>query len=141
MDQPNASRIAHAWAALPHQVLAGHQLTERRARYARGHWAELMASAVLMLRGYRILARRLKTRAGEIDLIAIRGGRLVFVEVKHRPTLEDAEASITWHQSERLRAAAELWFARRPRYHLCEMRFDAVFVVPGSWPRHVRDGA
>ena len=120
---------------------ATHQLAERRARYRRGHWAELAASAALMLNGYRILARRFKSRSGEIDLIAIRGGMLAFVEVKHRPTLEDAQTSITRLQSQRLRRAAECWLANKPRFAGCERRFDAVFVVPGLWPTHIQSGA
>ena len=58
---------------------------------------------MLMAKGYRILGLRAKTPKGEIDLIALRGRRLVFVEVKRRLTLEDAEASITPRQRERNR--------------------------------------
>lgn len=117
------------------------RLLERRARYRRGHWAEFLASLALMLKGYQILARRYKSRSGEIDLIAIRGGKLAFVEVKRRPTLRDAQASITPKQSLRLRRAAAQWLAQRPRFSQFDQRFDAVFVTPGAWPAHVTGGA
>ncbi len=88
---------------------------ERRARERRGHTAEWAASLALMLRGYRILARREKTPLGEIDLIAVRGGRVAFVEVKRRATREAAEASITSAQRARIRKAASLWPRQKQR--------------------------
>ena len=45
----------------------------RQKAYRRGHRGEWLAAAALMLKGYRILARRHRTRFGEIDLIARRG--------------------------------------------------------------------
>jgi putative endonuclease len=46
---------------------------ERRMRLRRGRVSEAFAAAVLIAKGYRILGRRVKTRAGEIDIIAVRG--------------------------------------------------------------------
>lgn len=114
--------------------------TERRSRLRRGRISEALAAALLLAKGYRILGRRVKTRAGEIDLIAARGGRIAFIEVKRRLTIEDAEAAITRKQAERIRRAANLWLARHPRYQEHEMRFDVVFLVPGRWPRHIVGG-
>ena len=94
-----------------------------------------------MLRGYRILARRKKTRSGEIDLIALRGQTLAFVEVKRRATFDEARASITTRQSNRTRRAAQSWLKGWPRYRDYHQRFDAMLVVPGNWPRHVLNGA
>lgn len=109
----------------------------RRRRHRRGRTSEWIAAALLMSKGYRILARRMKTPLGEIDIIAVRGRRLAFVEVKRRATLLDCEAAITDVQSHRIRNAAMLWMARRPQYRDCEMGFDAVFLIPFGWPRHV----
>uniref|UniRef100_UPI0025F8626B YraN family protein n=1 Tax=uncultured Hyphomicrobium sp. TaxID=194373 RepID=UPI0025F8626B len=64
---------------------------QRRTRERRGHTAEWAAAIALMVKGYRILARREKTPLGEIDLIAVRGRRVAFVEVKRRATLERAK--------------------------------------------------
>jgi putative endonuclease len=116
-------------------------LAKRRASYRKGLWAETFASIALFLRGYRILARRCKTRAGEIDLIAVRGKTVVFVEVKARATLEDAQNAITRRQAERMRRAASVWIGRSPCYQSYEQRFDAVYVLPKQWPIHFSAGA
>jgi putative endonuclease len=113
---------------------------ERRRRFRRGHLSEWLAATFLMAKGYRILARRWASPLGEVDLIAVRGGRLAFVEVKRRLTFEDAEASITPRQRQRIRRAADLWLARRPRYQTHEIGFDLVFLAPRRWPRHIENG-
>jgi putative endonuclease len=112
----------------------------RRARYRIGRWSEWMAALMLMAKGYRILRRREQTPAGEIDLIAVRGRRLAFVEVKRRRTLEDAEASISPRQRERVRSAALLWLGRNARYQQRDVGFDIVFVLPRRWPMHIENG-
>lgn len=113
---------------------------ERYSRWRRGAWSEIWAALWLMGKGYRILARRYKTAAGEIDLIVVRGRRLVFIEVKQRGSQASAQASIGFRQRQRVRRAADLWLARHPRYQRHQIAFDAVFLIPGHWPRHVRDG-
>jgi len=100
-----------------------------------------LASIALQLKGYRILARRFKSRLGEIDLIALKGVTVVFVEVKSRSSLEEAEASMTHHQSQRLRRAAQAWAAHHQFFVDFDQRFDAVFVIPGAWPKHIIDRA
>ncbi len=112
-------------------------LAERRLRLRRGLGAETLAAGLLMLKGYRILARRHRTPFGEIDIIAARRNRIAFVEVKRRKTLADAEASLTPHQAGRIARAADAWLATRPGYLEREIGLDAVLVVPGHWPRHV----
>ena len=108
----------------------------RQERYGRGITSELIAAAYLVAKGYRILGRRVKTSQGEIDLIVRRGKRLSFVEVKARPTFADAEAALYPEQRERIFRAADVWLQRRPRLASLDRTFDAVFIVPWSWPRH-----
>ena len=93
-------------------------------------------------RGYRILAQRFKTKAGEIDLVAVRGRRLAFVEVKRRADLndEDAHSAVSPAQRTRIRRAAELWLARHPAYRDHESGFDLVLVAPWRWPRWIENG-
>ncbi len=112
----------------------------RRRQFERaGIRAERLAELMLRLKFYRILARRYKTRAGEIDLIARRGSRVAFVEVKLRRTEDDAMEAITPRLRGRVRKAAELWMARNDRAGRWQPAFDVVVVLPGRWPRHVRD--
>lgn len=113
---------------------------ERRQRLRRGRFSEAVAAAMLIAKGYRILGRRVKTRTGEIDIIAVRGKRLAFIEVKQRASTEEAEAAITARQAARIRRAADHWIAHRPRYHGHEQGFDVILLVPGRWPRHIVNG-
>jgi putative endonuclease len=112
---------------------------ERRRRYRRGHWAELLAVAMLTSKGYRVLGRRVVTASGEIDLIAVRGQRLAFVEVKRRATRAAAEASVGDQQRRRVRRAADLWLAGHGRYRQHDVCFDLVFVLPWRWPEHLEN--
>ena len=112
---------------------------ERVSREGSGRWAEHVAAVFLMLHGYWILARRHRTPYGEIDIIAQRGKRIAFVEVKHRRTREDAEAALRPHQARRVAQAAAHWIKQRRQFAEYEQSFDAVFVLPRAWPILVRD--
>jgi putative endonuclease len=111
----------------------------RREAERQGQWAERLAELLLRLKGYRILERRFRTPAGEIDLIARRGKRLAFVEVKRRPTEDLALESITPRLRRRVGHAAELWMQRHDRAGQWVPAFDVVIVLPGKWPRHLQD--
>ena len=110
---------------------------ERRARERKGRLAELAAALLLIVKGYRILARRVRGPFGEIDLIAVRGRRLAFVEVKSRQTLETAQDSISSRQARRIRAAAERWVWRHPAYRSYELGMDAVLLGGSFLPHHM----
>ena len=112
---------------------------ERRKRYVSGHASEWIAAGALMARGYRILGRRVRTPLGEIDLIARRGSRIAFVEVKRRRTMEEGEAALTPGKARRLHGAAEYWLARRPALASCERGYDAMLVLPWRLPVHLID--
>lgn len=109
---------------------------KRRGRHWRGWLAELAAALLLQLKGYRVIERRHRSRAGEIDLIAVRGRRLAFVEVKYRGSLDAAAAAITGVQAQRIADAAERWVWRHPHYRDCEIGLDAVLVAHGCLPHH-----
>jgi putative endonuclease len=110
---------------------------ERQVAFRLGISAESRAAALLIAKGYRILARRWRSPLGEIDIIARRGGLLIFVEVKARDTLDDAAWSVTDRQRARIAAAAELWLAQQGDHSFRDMRFDAVLVAPGRIPQHL----
>jgi putative endonuclease len=113
---------------------------ERRFRaYRKGHRGERLAALALMLKGYRILARRHRTKLGEIDLIARRGDLVLIVEVKARQTLTEAMEALSRTSERRIEAAADLWLARQPDYGCLSIRFDMVAVLPRRWPIHVEN--
>lgn len=110
---------------------------ERRAAVGRGRRGESRALWLLRLKGYRILARDLRTPAGEIDIVARRGRTLAMIEVKWRDSWEDAAVAVTPRQQARIAAAARLFLARHVRHAHCVVRFDVMLVTPRRWPRHV----
>jgi len=112
---------------------------ERRRAWRRGHWAERLCAAHLMLLGYRVIARRLRTPAGEIDLIARRGGTLAMIEVKARRDADNAAEAITARQRSRILDATRWYLAGRPELAELDIRFDAMLVTPWRWPRHLPD--
>jgi putative endonuclease len=111
----------------------------RLRHYRRGHRGEWLAALALMLKGYRILARRYRTKLGEIDLIARRGDVVAIVEVKVRPSLRQAMEALPALSERRIAAAADLWLARQPDHARLSLRFDMVAVVPRRWPAHVEN--
>jgi putative endonuclease len=116
-------------------VKRGRQQAERR-----GHAGESLAALWLRLKGYRILARRLKTHAGEIDLVAAAPfGPVCFVEVKARAAARAAAESVGPSQQTRIARAASLYLASRPGLARRGSRFDIVAIAPGALPVHYRD--
>ncbi len=111
----------------------------RHRALARGHRGERLAAVALMLKGYRIVARRYRTKLGEIDLIARRGAIVAIVEVKARPSLREAMEAVTATSERRIEGAADLWLARQRDAHRLSVRFDIVAVLPRRWPVHVEN--
>lgn len=110
-----------------------------RAAQARGVDAEGAAAAALERDGWTVLARRLRTGAGELDLVAERDGLLAVVEVKARPTLSDAAWALGARQRARLLAAAEAALAANPAWGRAGVRFDVVLVDAAGRVRRVVD--
>jgi putative endonuclease len=111
------------------------QLAERRGRSS-----ENLAALWLRLKGYRILARRLKTHAGEIDLVATAPfGPVCFIEVKARSDARAAAESVLAGQQTRIARAASLYLASRPHLSRRGSRFDIIAIAPRALPVHHRD--
>ena len=110
---------------------------ERQIAFRTGLSAESRAAAFLIVKGFRILARRWRSPLGEIDIIARRRTLLIFVEVKARENLDDAAWSVTERQRLRIAAAAEAWLAHNQDARIRDIRFDAMLVAPGRIPRHI----
>jgi putative endonuclease len=94
----------------------------------RGESAENLAAAFLERKGLKILARNYRCRFGEIDLVALSGGSLVFVEVRARASeaFGGAAGSITAAKRRRVVAAARHYLARHRVQRAC--RFDVVLI-------------
>lgn len=110
---------------------------ERVAAFQTGLSAESRAAALLMAKGYRILARRFRTPHGEIDLVARKRNLIAFVEVKARASLDDAAYAVTPRQQARIVAAASAWLMAHPEHAEFELRFDAMLIAPRRLPRHL----
>lgn len=111
----------------------------RRHAHGKGHRGEWLAAMALRLKGYRILARRFRTKLGEIDLIARRGDVVAIVEVKARGTLVEAMDAVTPTAQRRIEAAGDLWLARQPDFGRLSIRYDLIAILPRRWPVHVEN--
>jgi putative endonuclease len=113
---------------------------ERRVRaYRHGLYAESIAALMLRLKGHRILARRYKTPVGEIDLVALKGRRLAFVEVKERKRFEDAGWALPTRARRRIVRAAQYWLASHPDFAGHDIAFDVVLAAPWVWPHYLKN--
>ena len=111
-------------------------MTSRAEREARGRRGESLAAWYLRLKGWSILARRVKTPRGEIDLIARRGSVVAFVEVKWRASAAELDHAIDAYRLRRVLAAAEAVGHRYVRPD-DQQRIDVVLLAPGRFPRHM----
>ena len=111
-------------------------MNRRRERERGGRRAETFAAWWLRLKGWKILARRLKTPLGEVDIVARRGRIVAFVEVKGRATAAVADWSLDEYRLRRVAAAAGALAYRFARDG-DETRIDAMFIVPRRLPRHM----
>lgn len=103
-----------------------------------GRRGEGMAALYLRLAGWRILARRVKTPRGEIDIVARRGRTVCFVEVKWRATDGELDTAISLPRLRRVASAAEALTARFARPD-DTVRIDVILIAPGRWPRRIEN--
>ncbi len=82
-------------------------------------------------RGFTVLARRLRTGSGEIDLVVADGRTLVFIEVKARRSFAVAALAVGPRQQARLFQAASLALALHPEWERANTRFDVALVCGG----------
>ncbi len=110
----------------------------RQAAEARGRRGERLAAWYLRLKGWRVLATRVRTKAGEVDLVARRGTLVAFVEVKMRYRAAELDFAIDERRLARVAAAAELL---APEYAAPgdDIRIDVILLAPGTRPRHIEN--
>jgi putative endonuclease len=107
------------------------------SRVQRGAASERLAAAYLQAQGLAVLARNVRCRAGELDLVCLDGGVLAIVEVRQRVRIDfgGALASVTWRKQRRIIRATQFLLQRQAQWRRRVLRFD-VLAVEG-----VPDGA
>ncbi len=113
-------------------------MRDRREAEAAGRRGERLAGWWLRLKGWRILDRRVRTPAGEVDLVARKGNLIAFVEVKTRATAAELDYAIDERRLARVAAAAEYLM---PTYAGPgdDIRVDVILLAPGTRPRHIEN--
>lgn len=109
----------------------------REAAERHGRWAETLCRLSLRLRFYRIVAGNWRSPLGELDLVAVRGRTVAFIEVKARTDRATAASAISRNQRRRIERAATQFLAVHPKLSKRLVRFDVMYVLPGRWPSHV----
>lgn len=102
-----------------------------------GRQAEDKAAEHLLGLGYTVVTRRFTTRVGEIDIVALDGDTLVFVEVKWRRKGDAPEQSVGWTKRQRFHQAVEEYYTKTGQPPLSG-RYDIVAVTPDGL-RHIQD--
>jgi len=95
-----------------------------------GKQGEDQAAEFLVKRGYKLLERNYRTRSGEIDLIALHQGQVVFVEVKTRTSnaYGAPELAVNHRKQQRMIKAA-LGYIKYKKLHQVPCRFDVVAIT------------
>jgi putative endonuclease len=98
---------------------------------------ERIAARHYRLRGYRILGANVVAGGHEVDLIARRGGRLLFVEVKERARegFGGGVGAVNREKRRRVRHAAASWLRAHPETAALEIGFEVASVVHGQVER------
>lgn len=114
-------------------------ITPAPTALARGAAAEALAVALIQKAGGRIVSRNYRCRGGEVDIIALVAGVVVFVEVRLRraSAFASASESITYRKQRRIALAAEHFLQRFPEWRRWPCRFDCIcfrdLAEAGDW--------
>ena len=108
----------------------------RRRAEQQGRRGEGWAAWYLRLTGWQILARRVKTPRGEIDLVVRRGRVICFVEVKWRSSPAELDLAIDARRLRRVGAAAGVIAPRYVR-EAEDIPIDVLLLAPWTWPRRI----
>lgn len=133
MTMPNAPPVSSPPPIVKLRIARG-----KRAQSS-GLRAETVVCDVLRAEGWTIHGQRVRTLAGEVDVVAERDGLLVIVEVKHRPSLADAAAALSICQRNRLLLAAEILLGENPEWGRQGVRFDVFVIDAAGTVRRIAD--
>ena len=100
------------------------------AHLSRGAAAEQLAARYLQVRGLKVLARNLRCKAGELDLICLDGDVLAIVEVRQRGSAEygGALSSVSWVKQRKILRTAQYFLRREKHWRNLALRFDVVAI-------------
>ncbi len=105
--------------------------------YQLGVAAEDLAAKHFKVLDFFLIAKRYKTKYGEIDLIVSKNNQLIFVEVKARSKKIVLENIITRKQIERNYSAAEFFLSEFPEYSTYDCRFDLLILYQNRIVQHI----
>lgn len=108
----------------------------RQEAERQGRRGESLAAWYLWAGGWRILAKRQRVGAGEVDLVARKGRTVAFIEVKWRRSRAALDSAIDARRLRRVARAAET-LAPRFAGPGDDIRIDVILLAPGHWPRHM----
>ena len=93
-------------------------------RYFKGLFFEYLSIFVLICKGYWILGRRIKTKCGEIDILALRNNCIHIIEVKYRYKEIDAYEALNNRTKKRVMRAFEYWISRNFQYSRYQFKLE-----------------
>lgn len=113
--------------------------SKQLSTYRLGVAAENLVAQRFESLGFIVVAKRYKTKYGEIDLVAHKENQIIFAEVKARSKIVSIDSIITQRQINRNYTAAEFFLSNFPAYkdHAC--RFDLILVVGGKILHHIQE--
>lgn len=97
-----------------------------------GNKGENIASRYLKFRLYKILERNYRRKTGEIDIIAKKGGYIIFVEVKYRNNTNKGlpREAVTSFKQRQIKRTAEMYILENNLK--CDLRFDVIEILGGK---------
>ena len=106
--------------------------------YRLGLFGEALAMLLYRIQLYCVIAKRFKTKFGEIDFICTRANTLVFVEVKSR-SFEYDQVICSKDQQARIVRAAEFFLLKNKNYQGYKLKFDLVLIRTFCFPKIFRN--
>lgn len=102
--------------------------------------AERQAAGLLQADGLKLIARNVRNRFGELDLIALERQTLVVIEVRARASARFGGAAVTVDRRKQARIirATQAWLATQPAHRSRAIRFDVMAVDAGRPPQWIR---
>ena len=108
---------------------------QQKSTHDRGRSAEADGVRWLEERGFKVVARNVRTRAGELDVVGLDGDTLAFVEIKARSTLQfgPAATAVPPSKQRRIARAAALYLTRHPHSGPCRLDVLAMDMEEAGW--------